>query len=208
MEQLFKENDLEITAIENRLFQCLDTSLKQFPIDDFWGKVARKIFQKLLPKLKEQESNLRMQGYRPMMVEKKLTAEVNGLKLKGKIDRIDKKITDHRLQITDNDNKDTVVLLDYKTGAVDADSLQMALYALMWQENFPEPVDKLGYYSLKEGKVFWYPKKDSMNEYINKAFITAEGLVNNISNGRFPPEPFKATECRYCSHSPMCQGSG
>lgn len=205
MEQLFKEGDLEITAIENRLFQCLDTSLKQFPIDAFWGKVAKKIFQKLLPKLKEQEGNLRMQGYRPMMVEKKLTAEVDGLKLKGKIDRID---VIQRAKAQRDKGIETVILLDYKTGAVDADSLQMALYALMWQENFPEPVDKLGYYSLKEGKVFWYPKKDSMNEYINKAFITAEGLVNNIRNGRFPPEPFKATECRYCSHSPMCQGAG
>ena len=205
MEQLFKEGDLEITAIENRLFQCLDTSLKQFPIDAFWGKVARKIFQKLLPKLKEQEGNLRMQGYRPMMVEKKLTAEVDGLKLKGKIDRID---VIQGAKAQRDKGIETVILLDYKTGAVDADSLQMALYALMWQENFPEPVDKLGYYSLKEGKVFWYPKKDSMNEYINKAFITAEGLVNNIRNGRFPPEPFKATECRYCSHSPMCQGAG
>jgi len=84
----------------------------------------------------------------------------------------------------------------------------MPLYALMWQESFPEPVDKLGYYSLKEGKVSWYPKKNSMNEYIDKAFITAEGLVNNIRKGRFPPEPFKAAECRYCSHSPMCQGAG
>ena len=213
MEQLFKEGDLEITAIENRLFQCLDTSLKQFPIDDFWGKVARKIFQKLLPKLKELESNLRMQGYRPMMVEKKLTAEVDGLKLKGKIDRIDIKRQGSRIQgFKDSSEKnkgiETVILLDYKTGAIDADSLQMALYALMWQENFPEPVDKLGYYSLKEGKVSWYPKKDSMTEYINKAFITAEGLVNNIRKGHFPPEPFKATECRYCSHSPMCQGAG
>jgi ATP-dependent helicase/nuclease subunit B len=215
MEQLFKEGYLEITAIENRLFQCLDTSLKQFPIDNFWGKVARKIFQKLLPKLKELESNIRMQGYRPMMVEKKLTAEVDGLKLKGKIDRVDvmqganaQRDKGTKKYNNDSDIKDGVILLDYKTGNIDSDSLQMALYALIWQENFPEPVDKLGYYSLKEGKIFWYPKKDSMNDYINKAFITAEGLVNNIRNGHFPPEPFKATECRYCNHSPMCQGSG
>ncbi len=215
MEQLFKEGDLEISTIENRLFQCLDTSLKQFPIDDFWGRVARKIFQKLLPKLKEQESSIRMQGYRPIMVEKKLTAEIDGLKLKGKVDRVDvmqgAKAQRHKgtkEYNTDSDIKNGVILLDYKTGNIDPDNLQMPLYALMWQESFPEPVDKLGYYSLKEGKVSWYPKKNSMNEYIDKAFITAEGLVNNIRKGRFPPEPFKAAECRYCSHSPMCQGAG
>ena len=93
MEQLFKEGDIEIDDIDSRLFQCLEASLKQFPIDEFWGKVAKEIFQKLLPKIKEQEQALRMQGFAPVMVEKKLTADINGLKLKGKIDRIDKKRT-------------------------------------------------------------------------------------------------------------------
>jgi RecB family exonuclease len=205
MEQLYRNGYIEIDDIDTRLVQCLEAVLRQFPIDEFWGRVAKEIFQKLLPGIKEQEKALRMQGFAPVMVEKKLTAEINGLKLKGKIDRIDKQITDHRSQISDNSNEETVVLLDYKTGNVDSDSLQMPLYALMWKENSPDPVDKVGYYSLKEGKITWYPKKGSMEEYLKESLATAEELVGNMRNSIFSPEPLKASECRYCSHSPLCE---
>ncbi len=73
MEQLFKEGNIAIDDIDGRLFQCLEAALKQFPIDDFWGKVAKEIFKKLLPKIKEQEQALRIKGFAPVMVEKKLT---------------------------------------------------------------------------------------------------------------------------------------
>jgi len=230
MEQLFKEGHIEIDDIDARLFQCLEAALKQFPIDQFWGKVAKEIFKKLLPKIKEQEQALRIQGFAPVMVEKKLTADINGLKLKGKIDRIDKRQGARGQEVKGSREKDSkmsqvsgvrcqekeiqnsklktqnsVILLDYKTGNVDSDSLQMALYALMWKENSPEPVDKVGYYSLKEGKVSLYPKKISMEEYLDASLATAEKLVKNMRKGYFPPEPLRASECRYCSHSPFCE---
>jgi len=206
MEQLFQEGDIAIDDIDSRLFQCLETVLKQFPIDEFWGKVAKEIFHKLLPKIKEQEQALRMQGFAPVMVEKKLTADINGLKLKGKIDRIDSKMSQEKeIQNSKLKIQNSVILLDYKTGNVDSDSLQMPLYALMWRENSHEPVDKVGYYSLKEGKVSLYPKKVSMDEYLNESLATAEELVSNMKRGYFPPEPLRASECRYCSHSPLCE---
>jgi hypothetical protein len=80
----------------------------------------------------------------------------------------------------------------------------MPLYALMWRENSADPVDKVGYYSLKEGKVSLYPKKGGMDEYLNDSLATAEELVSNMRRGYFPPEPLKVSECRYCSHSPLC----
>jgi RecB family exonuclease len=207
MEQLFKEGDMEIDDIDSRILQCLEAALKQFPIDEFWGKVAKEIFQKLLPKIKDQEQALRMQGFGPVMVEKKLTADINGLKVKGKIDRIDKRQGSRGQGVKgseENDNNN-VVLLDYKTGNVDSDSLQMPLYALMWRENSPDPVDKVGYYSLKEGKITWYPKKGSMEEYLNNSLATAEEHVSKMRRGIFSPEPLKASECRYCRHSPLCE---
>jgi len=213
MEQLFKEGHIEIDDIDTRLFQCLEASLTQFPIDTFWGKVAKEIFQKLLPRIKEQEQALRLQGFAPVMVEKKLTADISGLKIKGKIDRIDQKKSqelgvrsqEKEIQNSKLKTQNSVVLLDYKTGNVDSSSLQMPLYALMWRENSADPVDKVGYYSLKEGKVSLYPKKGSMEEYLNTSLATAEELVNNMRRGYFPPEPLKVSECTYCSHSPFCK---
>jgi ATP-dependent helicase/DNAse subunit B len=206
MEQLFSERDMEIDKIESRLFQCLEEVLKQFPIDNFWGGVAKEIFRKLLPNIKEQELDLRMQGFAPVMVEKKLTADIDGLKLKGKVDRIDRNRSQEQRN-TDSEliHPNSVILLDYKTGNIDPDSLQMPLYALMWEELSSEPVDKVGYYSLKEGRITWYPKKGSMEEYINEKLITTRVLVSNMRKGVFPPEPVNISQCRYCSHSPLCK---
>ncbi len=209
MENLFKEGDIEINNIDSMLFSCLDQSLKQFPIGDFWSRVAGEIFRTLLPLLRDQEHDIRDQGYHPVMVEKKLTAKINNLKLKGKIDRVDRKQkSEVRSQKSEIATRDTVILLDYKTGAVDRDSLQMPLYARMWQENFPERVEKVGYYSLKEGRVNWYPKKITMEEFIDKAMHKAEELAGNLQNGLFPPHPFHDRECGYCYHSPVCNSSG
>jgi ATP-dependent helicase/DNAse subunit B len=210
MEQLFKDGDLDIDNLDGRLFKCLEMSIKQFPIDEFWRKVAKEIFRKLLPKIKKQEHDLRMKGFGPVMVEKKLTADINGLKLKGKIDRIDIKKEGPRIQgakgSRGNEKKNnSVILLDYKTGNIDSDSLQMALYVAMWRENSADPVEKAGYYSLKEGKITWFPKKNGMEEYINKKLAVTEELVGNMRRGYFPPEPYRDAVCRYCNHSPLCE---
>ena len=198
MEQLFKDGPLGINNLDGRLFQCLEMSLKQFPIDAFWRKVAEEIFRHLLPKIIKQEHDLRKNGFGPFMVEKKLTADINGLKLKGKIDRIDKR------QESRETSSSSIILLDYKTGNIDSDSLQMALYVAMWRENSEKPVEKAGYYSLKEGKITWFPKKNGMEVYINEKLAVTEELVGNMRRGYFPPEPYRDAECRYCNHSPLC----
>jgi hypothetical protein len=75
----------------------------------------------------------------------------------------------------------------------------------MWGKSFSEPVEKLGYYSLKEGKVTWYPgKKVTLQEYVENAVQDAEALSKQIRKGVFTPEPFKADECRYCYHESLC----
>jgi ATP-dependent helicase/DNAse subunit B len=199
MEHLFKDGDIELAHMDREIANGLDRSLKQFPIGHFWSRVAREIFQKLLPLLKEQETEIRIQGFSPSLVEKSIKAEINGLKLKGKIDRIDKKA-----RRTESTTESPVILLDYKTGSIDRASLQMPLYAAMWRKVFSETVEKTGYYSLKEGQVHWFPKKSGMEEYIQQALKEAEDHVINIKKGRFPALPVKDTECRYCDHSPLC----
>jgi ATP-dependent helicase/DNAse subunit B len=209
MENLFKDGDKAPEVLDKELFRALEKALEHFPIGDFWSRVAGEIFLKLLPMLKEQESGIRMQGFSPCKVEEYIKVEINGLKLKGKIDRVDCKYegrratSDERRTIDDGQRK-TVALLDYKTGAVDSKSLQLPLYAGMWQKEFPDDVDRLGYYSLKEGKVNWYPKRMKMDEFVSSALEQAEGLVSGIKKGIFPPEPAGDAECRYCSHNALC----
>jgi ATP-dependent helicase/DNAse subunit B len=200
MEYLYKDGVIELDELDKRLFKGLELSLKQFPIGDFWSRVAREIFQRLLPMLKEQETDIRMQGFSPYMVEHTIKTTINNLRLKGKIDRVDSKTRNSKLE-----TRNSVVLLDYKTGSIDRDSLQLPLYAGMWQKENGRSVEKVGFYSLKDGYVDWYPKKISMEEFIDTALQSAEDLVQRMRKGIFEPTPFKDTECRYCWHSALCK---
>ncbi len=219
MESLYKDGAIELQDIDKKIFEGLESSLKQFPIGNFWSKVAREIFQRLLPLLKEQEAGIRMQGFSPYKVEKTIKANVNNLNLKGKIDRVDR-----RTQNTENpplppfvkggqggilgeksSQQDMVILLDYKTGSIDKDSLQLPLYAAMWQGENLETVEKVGFYSLKDGRVDWYPKRLNMDEFIQEALSNAGEIVQKIKKGIFTPTPFKEEDCRYCYHRALCK---
>jgi ATP-dependent helicase/DNAse subunit B len=206
MEYLYRGGDIEPEIMEEKIFEGLEKGLKQFPIGTFWARVAKEIFQNLLPALKKQESEIRMQGFRPFKVEEKLKTDMDGLKLKGKVDRVDMKKSEVGSQKSEgNGQQNTVILMDYKTGNIDSHSLQLPLYAAMWQANFDEQVDRLGYYSLKEGKISWYPgKKTTMEDFIQDALQDAKELIKQIMKGEFPSEPFKDSECRYCYHKPLC----
>ena len=219
MEHLFTEGDVDLEMLEENILEALEKGLEHFPIGGFWSIVAKEIFLKIMPRMKEQENDIRTEGFSPYMVEKNIKAEIGGLKLRGKIDRVDikgglkgsrgqgVKESDQTLEPSNPGNLEpsSVSLLDYKTGGIDKDSLQLPLYAFMWQETSSEAVEKLGYYSLKEGRVKWYPgKKTGMEEFISNAVQSAEELVKKIRKGNFPPEPFKPAECRYCDHSPLC----
>jgi len=201
MEYLFRDGDTEPEALEEKIFRGLEKSLKEFPIGAFWSRVAREIFKTLLPLLKEQEADIRMQGFAPRIVEKHIEAEISGLALRGLIDRVD-----FRTHDAPDAAGVTVSLLDYKTGTPDADSLQLPLYAAMWQRNFSEPVERVGYYSLKEGRVRWYPRRTGMEEFVQDAVRKAGEIAEAIRNGIFPAEPAREVECRYCCHSPLCRG--
>ncbi len=201
MEHLFKDKNWGLEAFEKRLFNALEKSLKEIPIGEFWSDVTKEIFRNLIPLLKKQETEIRMQGFSPYKVEEKIEAEINGIKLRGKIDRVDKATQNSKLK-----TQNSVILLDYKTGSIDKKSLQLPLYSQMWRENHPEPVDEAGYYSLKEGKVNWYPsKKKSMEEYIQEALQETVTLVEQMKKGMFPAEPGNPNECRNCNHGALCK---
>ncbi|MBI4681684.1 MAG: PD-(D/E)XK nuclease family protein [Nitrospirae bacterium] len=212
MEHLFKDKDWEMDDFEARLFEALEKSLREIPIAEFWADVTREIFRNLLPLLRKQEAEIRMKGYSPWLAEEKIEAEIDGVKLKGKIDRIDKKksqelrVTSHE-KITLNSELltlNSVILLDYKTGEIDKKSLQLPLYARMWQMTHPQQVDEAGYYSLKDGKVTSYPpKKKSMEEFIQEALQETAALIGQMKKGMFPAEPVNSA-CRNCGHDALC----
>jgi ATP-dependent helicase/DNAse subunit B len=205
MEYLFKDKNRELDDFEKRLLKALEKSLKEIPIGEFWSDVTKEIFRNLLPLLKKQETEIRMQGFSPYKVEEKIEAEINGIRLKGKIDRVDRKVgANGRSPL--HETRNSVIILDYKTGSIDRKSLQLPLYARMWQECHSEQVEGVGYYSLKEGEVTWYPsKKNNMEEYIQEALQETAALIEQMKKGMFPAEPGNPNECRNCNHGALCE---
>jgi len=196
MEYLFKDGDVNLHSIEERVFEGLRTYLKQYSPGDFWSRVAEEIFQGLMPLILEEEVKIRADGFTPHAVEEKIKAEIGGLKLKGKMDRIDikkqgsgvsgqgpEKHTTHDARRMTSDET-TVRIIDYKTGAPDRDSLQLPLYAAMWEELHGQGVERLGIYSLKDGHIIWYPKRKKMDEFIRENLRVAGELVEAMKKGQ------------------------
>jgi ATP-dependent helicase/DNAse subunit B len=204
MEYLYKDGDIGLKDINSRIMQGLKLTLAEFPLGDFWSKVAGEIFQRLIPMIEAQEAEIKMQGFMPHASEKGLKAEINGLRLKGKIDRIDKKIQDAGFRM-----QDSFILLDYKTGSIDKDSLQLPLYSAMLQKENEGIVERAGFYSLKDGGIVWYPaKKQGLEEFLQYALQITKELVQKMREGMFMPSEVKETECRYCQHRALCKGGG
>jgi len=197
MEYLYKDGDIGLKDISSRIMQGLKLTLAEFQLGNFWSKVAREIFQRLIPMIEAQEAEIKMQGFMPHASEKGLKAEINGLRLKGKIDRIDRR----------GQGAFSFILLDYKTGSIDKDSLQLPLYSAMWQKENEGMVEKAGFYSLKDGGIDWYPaKKQGMEEFIQDALQITKELVQKMREGMFMPSEVKEAECRYCQHRALCKG--
>jgi RecB family exonuclease len=196
MELLFKDGDVPAEELGERIMRCLKSSFQEYPIWPFWRKVAIQIFSKLIIPLKEQELKIRRMGFAPSMTEERLKGLLGRWRLKGKIDRIDRK---------DGDADDAVMLLDYKTGSPDNRSLQLPLYAFLWQQLNESPVAVTGFYSLREGRIHWQPKRSmDMEAFIQEAVGTASDILQEINGGFFPSRPAQTGECRYCWHSPLC----
>jgi len=195
MENLYRDRDFDLTELEDRLKQAIEDAIKGFPVGRFWSGVAREIFLRRLPFLRKNEEGLRGEGFMPYRIEERISTEVDGLRLRGKIDRVDRR------------SEKTVMLLDYKTGMIDNHSLQLPLYAYMWQKVHGEAVEVTGFYSLKDMKIALFPKRLTIEEFVSEALERLRKLVRAMRQGEFPPLPERAGDCRYCYNSAMCAGS-
>lgn len=195
--------------------------LAEKPLENYWKNFIRASFLSILPEIYELESELRAQGYSFMKAEVPVEGEViKNIKLKGKIDRIDKKVESSKLKIESSKNNKPVTdneveLIDYKTGAAQLSrteivnkgaSLQLFLYtALMKSLGFK--VNRAGIYSVKDTKITWVPgKKDSntMDDYIETCLKYLEKTVSDLRKGDFTAFPLNEQTCRNCHERAYC----
>jgi ATP-dependent helicase/DNAse subunit B len=146
-------------------------------------------------------------GAEPVALEGSFTGEWHGLKITGRVDRIDR-------------TGEGLVLIDYKTGSkapkgVSDESgvarldIQLPIYQQVAAAAlFPdESVAGAYYYSLGKGKKLPVPKTSIASD--EELSMFADRCKSHLTNGHFPVMPDnKKVACEYCSFDVVCrQGS-
>lgn len=149
-------------------------------------------------------------GYKPAYFEEGFETEIAGLKIRGRIDRID--------ALGDNE-----ILMDYKRSSVkrkkdieDLKSFQMPLYAI-GRKKLGKNISMAAYGSVKRGEVStviknsdilpkddrgqYYFTEEDLNELLNKFEDEIESLTYSIRSGDYE----SSSDCKNCDYLEICE---
>jgi RecB family exonuclease len=157
--------------------------------DDYY-KLGKKIIKEFYAQFSKNPPKI-LKINNALALEMPFNLKVGEHTLYGVIDRMD-------------EEKDGVVIVDYKTGEskdkLDADAReQLLIYQIAAQEVLHLKPSKLYYYYLNDGKVssFLGSEQDIINQ---KAKIIEE--IEKIKNSEFEPTP--GWQCQYCDFKDIC----
>ncbi|WP_295150659.1 PD-(D/E)XK nuclease family protein [uncultured Peptoniphilus sp.] len=149
-------------------------------------------------------------GYKPAYFEEGFETEIAGLKIRGRIDRID--------ALGDNE-----ILMDYKRSSVkrkkdieELKSFQMPLYAI-GRKKLGKNISMATYGSVKRGEVStviknsdilpkddrgqYYFTEDDLNELLNKFEDEIVRLTSSIRSGNYE----SSSDCKNCDYLEICE---
>ena len=212
MERLVKEPLGDIDALTVKAEAMLDEIMATKKMNAYWKRLIRDTFIGMLPAIYEKELEIRAAGYVSSETEKSVSGEpLKGVRLKGKIDRIDKV-------------EDGFQIMDYKTGtaglncsriASGNESLQLLLYAAIMKSH-GYAVRRVGIYSLKDMHVKWCPPKrkargrgkdegvQTIEDYITVSLGFLADVVARMKKGDFSAEPLNDYSCWNCHEHAFC----
>ncbi len=133
-------------------------------------------------------------GAKPQVLhtEKTFELKINGLLLRGRVDRVDQAAGD------------TVAIVDYKTGSPRTDidartSLQLSIYAIAAKELWKLQPERLSFYNLQTNEEIAATRSEEQLEETRVRILKA---ANNIAAGNFDPTP--GFHCRTCLFRSVC----
>jgi|Deesub1362A_J573_1020465.scaffolds.fasta_scaffold00004_9 ATP-dependent helicase/nuclease subunit B len=204
MERLISDTIEDFETFTRKAEAILNEVLGKWHIESYFKELIKESFLDILPEIYELEEGIKSDGYSFKSAEYVVEGEpVKGIKLRGKIDRIDAK----------SDN--VVQVIDYKTGAADLSgtqtlkkgaTLQPFLYAAMLKTMGMSP-ERVGIYSLKDIKLKWLPgkrDKKTLDDYIIASLKFLSETVEGMRKGDFTALPLSEQTCRNCHESPYC----
>jgi ATP-dependent helicase/DNAse subunit B len=208
MEKLIGPPLGDMDAFRRRAEKAVDKVLDGKPLDSYFKTLLKESFLTVLPEIFELEEGLASEGYTPKKAEHSIKGEpLPGIKLKGKIDRVDVK-----------DSGSTLVL-DYKTGTANLSStgtlkrgetLQPFIYSALLKAQGAEIPESVGIYSLKDLKIKRVPDRKDVKEgrtiehFIETALLYLDSTVSAMRDGDFKAQPLSDATCRQCHERPYC----
>jgi putative RecB family exonuclease len=121
----------------------------------------------------------------PVAVEKSFNIDIEGIKLRGFMDRVDK-LESGGLAVVDYKTNRELFTTDYL-----ADDLQLTIYQMAAEQTWGLPVEKLTLYHLRSNTACSCPPRG--REQIERTRQLVLEVAENIARGNFP-----ATENEYC----------
>lgn len=233
MSVLLLEPITDLHSLTDRAKREIDALLSKKPLDAYWKNVVRESFLSILSELYDLERRIADDGFLFSRAEMPVKGEVlPGIRLKGTIDRIDRRISPRSCQApprqqavfvndatpSETTGKDVVELIDYKTGSTQFSGaqvfargahLQLPLYAALVQLQ-GSSVERIGIYNLKDISITWLPNRDdrkngrTVGDYVKTALGFLEETVTRMRNGDFAALPLTEQSCRNCAERPYC----
>jgi hypothetical protein len=195
-------------AFRRRAEKTVDKVLDGKPLDSYFKALLKESFLTVLPDIFEIEEGLASEGYTPKKAECAIKGEpLPGIKLKGKIDRIDVR------------DGGSALVLDYKTGSANLSStgtlkrgetLQPFIYSALLKAEEAEMPESVGVYSLKDLKIKRVPDRKDVKEgrtlehFIETALLYLDSTVSAMREGEFKALPLREDTCRNCHERPYC----
>ena len=130
----------------------------------------------------------------PFAVERNFHIDIEGVKLTGYIDRIDK-LANGRLSIVDyKTNQEPFTTNDLET------NLQLTLYQLAAEQTWHLPVERLTLYHFRSNTPFSCGPRDKAQ--LDQARHLVLEVAKNIAEGRFPAIENQYCPCDFAEHCP------
>ena len=219
MQRLVSKPLKDLDAFKIRAEEIIETILSDKPLENYWKNLIKDSFVSILPEIYELEKSLIDDGYSFIKGEFPVKGEIiKGIKLKGKIDRVDRKVQSSKVKVKRSKENNEVELIDYKTGTTKLSgsevrtkgtTLQLFIYAaLMKMLGFN--VERVGIYSLKDINLSWIPGKTDRKEgltiedYIEASLRFLDESVSKMRGGDFSAFPLQEYTCTTCAERSYC----
>ncbi len=211
MQKLYKDKKVpEINELEKVIKEKLEEAIREevsFEILPIWQDFINKLFnEKIIPLVLKVEETLREKGFLPWPEKMEYSIEgeiIDGIYLKGRIDRIDR-----------NDKNRSVFIIDYKTTKEkpfslremekEKDLIQIVAYASLWNRLSDLKYENLGIYYLPEAKLKVPKEKElkGMEEYL---LVTIKEGVERLRRGDFSVDNIDENKCYMCNYQFLCE---